>query len=246
TQGTPLTLTCPRGTGLTASVSGNGSGNTITWTMAVGGAGANNATLGGLVTLTPSTANQTGNGDTCVALSIATTTLPAGTYHGSLQLSGTGGSTTVFYFFRFTVTTTPTSTSLASNNNPSVFGQSVSFTATISPSPGGVGTVTFKDGTVTLCTQSVTGNTSTCSTSLLGAGSHPITASFSGTGFGPNTDGSLTQTVNKAPSTTAVTCPPGPYTYTGSPQTPCSATVTGAGGLSGSVPVTYTNNTNAG
>src|SRR5207249_3370726 len=37
------------------------------------------------------------------------------------------------------------------------------------------------------------------------------------------------------------------YTYTGSPQTPCTAAATGVGGLNvGVTPVTYTNNTNVG
>src|SRR5207253_539301 len=46
--------------------------------------------------------------------------------------------------------------------------------------------------------------------------------------------------------TTTVTCGAGPFTYTGSPQTPCTANVTGAGGLNQSLTVNYSNNTNAG
>src|SRR5207247_245062 len=54
-------------------------------------------------------------------------------------------------------------------------------------------------------------------------------------------------TIGQASSTTVVTCPSAAQTYTGSPQTPCSATATGAGGLNVAVaPVTYTNNTNVG
>src|SRR5207245_2460991 len=41
-------------------------------------------------------------------------------------------------------------------------------------------------------------------------------------------------------------CQAGPYTYTGSAQTPCSATVTGAGGLSLAPTPSYSGNTNAG
>ncbi|HJX89581.1 MAG TPA: PxKF domain-containing protein [Pyrinomonadaceae bacterium] len=51
--------------------------------------------------------------------------------------------------------------------------------------------------------------------------------------------------IGKAPSTTTITCPPS-VTYTGSAQTPCSATATGTGGLNASVSVVYANNTNAG
>ena len=53
-------------------------------------------------------------------------------------------------------------------------------------------------------------------------------------------------TVAKAPTTTTAACTNGPFTYTGAVQTPCSATVTGAGGLNQSLTVSYTNNTNAG
>ena len=42
-----------------------------------------------------------------------------------------------------------------------------------------------------------------------------------------------------------VTCPAS-VTYNGAAQTPCTATVTGAGGLSQSLTVNYTNNTNVG
>jgi hypothetical protein len=65
------------------------------------------------------------------------------------------------------------------------------------------------------------------------------------TGYNPTTyvNGSLT--VNKASSTTTVTCPSS-VTYSGSPRTPCSASVSGAGGLSLTPTPTYTNNTAVG
>ena len=52
--------------------------------------------------------------------------------------------------------------------------------------------------------------------------------------------------IAKAASTTTVSCTGGPFTYNGSPQTPCSVSVTGAGGLNESPTPTYTNNVNAG
>ncbi len=52
--------------------------------------------------------------------------------------------------------------------------------------------------------------------------------------------------IAKAESTTLVSCQPGPFTYTGQPQEVCSAQVTGAGGLDEELPVSYSNNTNAG
>src|SRR2546427_11548309 len=52
-------------------------------------------------------------------------------------------------------------------------------------------------------------------------------------------------TIAQASSTTAVSCPAGPYTYTGAAQMPCSATVTGAS-LSLTPTPSYANNTDAG
>ena len=51
--------------------------------------------------------------------------------------------------------------------------------------------------------------------------------------------------ITQASSTVTVICPAS-VPYNGVAQTPCTATVTGAGGLNQSVTVTYTNNTNAG
>jgi len=64
-----------------------------------------------------------------------------------------------------------------------------------------------------------------------------------------NHDGSShtgTISIAKAASTTVVSCSAAPVTYTGVPHTPCSATVTGAGGLNQPLPVLYGNNTKAG
>src|SRR2546428_8179254 len=47
----------------------------------------------------------------------------------------------------------------------------------------------------------------------------------------------------QASSTTTVTCPSS-VTYTGSPLTPCTASVSGPGGLSQTLTVSYSNNTN--
>ena len=51
--------------------------------------------------------------------------------------------------------------------------------------------------------------------------------------------------IQKAPSTTTVNCPLN-VTYDGTPQTPCTANTTGAGGLDQPTSIDYTDNTNAG
>ncbi len=108
------------------------------------------------------------------------------------------------------VNLTPTTTSVFSSSSPSAVGQSVTFTARVSPTPAGngipTGTVTFIDGTVSLGTStlSVVNSTleATFTTSSLAIGSHSITASYSGdSNFLSSTSLSVTQTVGNTTST---------------------------------------------
>jgi len=115
--------------------------------------------------------------------------------------------------FKFTSCNTPGSslsaTSLISLPSPSALGQAVTFTATVKPASGTgtpTGTVTFNDGATVLGTRalSVVG-TATFMTSGLGAGVHSITAIYGGDAtFASSTSPTLTQTVNKAASSTSV------------------------------------------
>ena len=59
-------------------------------------------------------------------------------------------------------------------------------------------------------------------------------------------DGTVADAIGQASSTTIVSCASGPFAYRGSAQTPCTASVIGAGGLSQPVPLAYSANTNAG
>src|SRR5439155_131930 len=79
------------------------------------------------------------------------------------------------------------------------------------------------------------------------AGTTTITPDVSGSGL-TNFDIALVNgsfTIGKASSVTAVSCPAG-VTYNGSAQTPCTASMTGAGGLNQTLTVSYTNNINVG
>ncbi|OLC79652.1 MAG: hypothetical protein AUH72_14140, partial [Acidobacteria bacterium 13_1_40CM_4_65_8] len=110
-----------------------------------------------------------------------------------------------------TITITPasTTTSATSSANPSVFGQSVTFTATVSAvAPGAgtpTGTVTFKDASTTLGTGTLIGGTTTFTTSSLSVASHTVTAVYGGdTNFTTSTSPTVTQTVSQASTTTSV------------------------------------------
>lgn len=121
-------------------------------------------------------------------------------YNGSSEYWGSASSTTTQV-----VKKSNTSISISSSVNPSKYGQSVTFTATVvAAGPGGSipsGTVTFKDrttgktiGTGTLNSQ----GQATCTTSSLKLGRHSITAVYGGDdGFSGSTSSTLLQTVNR-------------------------------------------------
>src|SRR5207237_6350207 len=82
---------------------------------------------------------------------------------------------------------------------------------------------------------------------ITGAGSCTIAASQAGdSNYNAAPDVSQSFNSGQAGSTTVVSCSAGPFTYDGAAQTPCTAAVTGAGGLNQSLTVSYTNNVNAG
>ncbi len=106
-----------------------------------------------------------------------------------------------------------TSTAVTASVNPTVYGQAVTFTATVSSTTAGsiTGTVSFKDGGTVLGSGMVSGGKATLSTSALAVGSHSITAVHSGsTSYGPSTSASLAHTVNKAATTAKLISSPDP------------------------------------
>jgi hypothetical protein len=91
----------------------------------------------------------------------------------------------------------PTSTVLTSSQNPSVQGQPVTLTATISATGAvPVGTVQFKSNNVLLGEVSLTGDSASLTLSSLSVGSHTIRAVFRGNGF-VTSSANLVQTVNE-------------------------------------------------
>jgi uncharacterized delta-60 repeat protein len=122
--------------------------------------------------------------------------------------TGTGSLTAVNYGFNFvngvlTITAATSSTSVISSSLTSTYGSSVTFTATVNSTA--TGSVTFKDGGTTLGVGIVSSGTATYSTPLLSAGTHTITAVYSGdTDFAGSTSSAITQTVNKMSTTSSV------------------------------------------
>jgi hypothetical protein len=81
-----------------------------------------------------------------------------------------------------TINSSTTTTTVVSSLNPSTFNQSVTFTATVTSSVGGMptGTITFSDGPNALGVVALSGGQAALATSSLGAGAHSIVASYSG------------------------------------------------------------------
>jgi hypothetical protein len=110
---------------------------------------------------------------------------------------------------------TQTTTSVSSSANPSQTGATVTYTATVAPTPTADptdGTVSFDDGTGVIngCTGvPVSNGTATCSQTYGTPGSHAITATYSGNRLlDPSTSQTLTQNVvspASTPTTTALT-----------------------------------------
>jgi hypothetical protein len=91
-----------------------------------------------------------------------------------------------------------TTTALASSLNPSKVGQSVTFTATVTPEFSGTATgkVAFYDGTTLLKSVALSGGAAKYTTKTLTSGTHSITATYNGSTDFTSSSASLTQTVD--------------------------------------------------
>jgi hypothetical protein len=130
----------------------------------------------------------------------------------------------------------PTTTSVVAAPTPSLVGQSVTFTATVSSGAGTpTGTVIFKDGATTLGTIPLSAGTATLSVSTLTAGGHTIVAVYGGnSSFAPSTSSFVKQTVNKRPTTTSIVAAPNP-TFVGQSVTFTATVSSGAATPTGTV-----------
>jgi hypothetical protein len=202
-------------TTLSSSVNPSVFGQSVTFTATVSGSGG---TPTGSVTFmnggtTLGTSTLSGGSAT-----FTTSSLPVGSDSITAVYGGDPNFTASTSPVLTQVVTSPsqgsTTTSLTSSQNPSVFGQSVTFTATVTGSGGTpTGTVTFMNGTATLATKTLSGGTATFSTATLTVGSYNVTAVYSGnTTFTGSTSNPVTQVVNKAATTDTLTVSPSPGT----------------------------------
>jgi hypothetical protein len=254
TSGSTVSATCSAG--LTAKATGLGGGQSTSYAISYVSGYGDNATLsspGSRTQITPASGTFVGNGSTCTSLTISTTGLAAGTYHGELQMRNTGGATatTDVYFFKFTVAPTQQATSISSVSGSGTYGGTASLTATLqagtTPLSGKSISFTINGSAAGTATTDASGVATLSGASLSGinAGTGAVGASFAGDSVFLASSGSGSLTVAKASSTTVVSCPAS-VTYDGSAKTPCSASATGAGGLNQALTVIYSDNTAAG
>ncbi|MGA7572657.1 MAG: Ig-like domain repeat protein, partial [Terriglobales bacterium] len=137
---------------------------------------------------------------------ISVTFVPSarGAQNGTLTVYDSGNGSPQTVSLSGTGTAVATTTKVTSSSNPSVFGQSVTFTATVaSQGPGTpTGTVTFTYGSTTLCNAvALSGGTATCAYSALPVGSDVVTAAYSGDANFASSSGTVSQTVHQASTT---------------------------------------------
>ena len=119
------------------------------------------------------------------------------TWPGNINFSGATGKLTLM------VNPASSSTSLGTSGTPSVYGQPVTFTATVSSTTATgtpTGTITFLDGTVPLgLPVNMSGGSASFTLPTLTAGTHSISTAYSGdTVFSSGVPALVTQVVNQA------------------------------------------------
>jgi sugar lactone lactonase YvrE len=240
---------------VTSSPNPSGLGQSVTFTVTVTtGSGALTGTVSisdtfnGVTTTLATALPMTASGSTSATATFAISTLAVGLH--SITATYTPGSGDIH-----TGSTSPAETqsvvegtgvTLTSSANPSTVGQSVTFTATVSNSGGGVnptGTIYFYDGFNLLGSQAInTSYVATYTTSVLTNGIHSITAQFvpsADTLLESSTSPVLSQDVQAA-AKIALISSLNPSTY-GTPVT-FTATITSAAAFPPTGTVTFLNN----
>ncbi len=227
-------------TSLTTSLNPSVYGQAVTFTATVAPSSGSGTPTGSVTFYAGSTVLGTATVSSKKA-SLKTTSVPVGSQAITAVYSGdTNYAPSTSAALTQTVNQDSTTSTVKSSANPSVYGQSVTYTATVkAASPGSgtpTGTVMFYDGSTDLGSGTLSSGTATFSTTFVGVGAQSITAVYSGdSNFTTSTSAALTQTVNQDGTTTAVVSSVNPsvygqaitFTATVSPKSPGSGTPTG-------------------
>ncbi len=163
-------------------------GENVIFTASINQGGGVNVPTGTVTFLDGSTVLGTGAVDGTGKATFQTTALTGGSHSITATYDGDtlylGSVSTALVINVTTPGATPTTTALGSDTTSSIFGNTVTLTATVAHTSGTIaptGSVTFDDGVVSLGTAAITPQgVATFFTSALGVGSHTITATYGG------------------------------------------------------------------
>ncbi|WP_180539803.1 choice-of-anchor tandem repeat GloVer-containing protein [Nevskia soli] len=194
-------------TKLVSSVGQPSYGQSVTFTASVSAVSAPGAPTG-TVTFTNGAATLGVVPLTSGSASLTTSVLGPGTqsvaavYSGDTNFQPSTGTTSE------TVGAAPTTMTVTSSQNPSSYNQAVTIYATVGTPAGtgpATGTVTFTKGSTTLGTGTLSGGVASFTTAPLSTGTQTIGAAFGGSSFYSSVTGSISQQVNVATPTIALT-----------------------------------------
>jgi phospholipase C len=233
----------PGTTSVALSSSANPStyGQSVTFTAAVTSSAG---TPTGKVTFTNGSGNLGSATLSGGVAALARSTLNAGASSITAVYAGTGvfpGSTSAVLTQQVNPATT--SIALTSSANPSMYGQPVTFTATLTSAVGTpTGSVTFMNGSASLGTATLVGGMASMNTSSLPAGILTIAATYAGTSTFSAASAALTQPVTPASSTgyTLAATPLNPAWFTPGSSATSTVTVAPVSGYTGSVSLSCT------
>ena len=243
-QATTGTLVAP--SAVTATAVSGASSVGVTWTAPSTGVSPSGYRVDRTDTSSGSTVAACGSSSSSLVTgtSCTDTSVPDGSYRYTVVAIRSGWTATSATSSPVTVlATVATSVSLTSSATPSVVGQPVTFTATVSAASGtATGSVAFRDGGTTITcsggSQTLSSGVATCVTTFGSSGTRSITAAYAGSApFGASASSAVSQVVNIAPTTTTVasSATPSvvgqPVTYTAT----VSAVAPGGGTPAGSV-----------
>jgi|GEM_PF-1222370 len=216
---TANTTTVSTTTTVATSASPSVFGQSVTFTATVVQGSGSTIPTGNVTFTNGATTLGTATLDSAGKATLSTSTLAVGGPYTITASYGASGSFTASSgTINQTVNKATTTSTVSATPNPSVYGQSVTFTATVSAVAPGVGnpggTVNFFDGSTNLGSGTITAGVATLSTSSLSIGARTITVQYNGDGnFNGSTSSAITQTVNKATTSTLLTSGLNPSTF---------------------------------
>ncbi len=201
----PTTINAGQPATLTATVAPASGNSTPTGTVAFTDGGAPIAGCSG-VTL---------NGGQAIC---ATTALSVGTHTFKASYGGDSNDQASSGTLTQGVGAGATTTTLTASPAAIVYGQSTTFTATVTPATGNsapTGTVVFNDGGTAIANCSgvtLVGGKATCTTTTLTVGTHTVQASYGGDANNQTSSGTLTEVVSAATTSMTLSASPNPPT----------------------------------